>query len=532
MFEVFRLIGRIFLEGGDKVEQGLEGVEQQAASLGDRLRTLGKGLGAAGKSMTTWVTGPMAAAAGGAFLLAQRISGTADRLLDLHDITGMSTDSIQEWQHVSRIAGVGAEAVTTAVEGLVRRMPQLQAEGGRVTEQLQRLGLSFGDLERMAPDQMIDTLVSRLAAMEDPLERNAIGSALFGGAWKDMAPILALGTQGIAAARAEAHELGLVMGRESLESANEFRIAMERLKAQFGAVFNEIGLKLAPVIRDVLVPIVQTQVLPVLRAFGERVAALITWFGNLDTGWQRAILTAAGLLAALGPVLIVLGKVIGVVAGLTESLGRLKAAKALLAPKLLALKVALGPLGLALAAITLAGVAIIRNWATIRESAAAAWGRIRDAMRGPIDAITGIIDGIRSAAERAINWVRNLLGLNREAAATPAAPAGPRTAPAPAAPVPALQHGGIVTRPTLALVGERAPEAVLPLAPLQAGTARIEALLQAILTAVKAEPAPEGLGGLFAGATIQVRSDQDIERLSRELYRLHAARARAAGVTT
>lgn len=42
--------------------------------------------------------------------------------------------------------------------------------------------------------------------------------------------------------------------------------------------------------------------------------------------------------------------------------------------------------------------------------------------------------------------------------------------PVPAAAV-AMQHGGIVTRPTLALIGERGPEAVVPLSRLSAGAA-------------------------------------------------------------
>lgn len=865
MFEIFRLVGRIFLEGDTEVQQALDASERKAAGLARRLGSLGEQFSRVGLFMSKWVTGPLAGAGTGALLLANRVAQTADRLLDLSDITGISTDAIQEWQHVSRIAGVSAETVTSAVEGLVRRLPLLEAEGGRATEQLQKLGLSFSDLEYMAPDQLVETLISRLAAMEDPLERNAIGSALFGQSWKDLAPILALGAEGIEAARKEAHELGLVMGRDSLEGANEFRIAMERLKAQFADAANEIGLRLAPVLRDVLVPVVQEQVIPVVGDLADRIATLIEWFGDLDPRWQRLILTAGGFLAVLGPVLVVVGTLATGLARIMPFLPGLAAGFATVA------RVLAGPFGLAAAGVVavvqsivdanrrvaeavharakeieqrvaaqiaeekrlaLEGVEAERRAAQDKVKAALAATReklknlgeekrahrealqerkrqIDDEHRAAIDAIRreygyvedvsdsktdrarrasqAVIDALDAEERRATEVYRErmrqldeqydaqmrlvdaetraalealqqqidaidmqaraeeraarqqhdqqrvgelqhriayetdfrrraalqkeladlqadirrrqqleardaqkqalreqmtavraeaeqrkaallaerkaqeaqaaellqleqqriedartaeqaalaetirliqeerkekeaaeaakyeaarksiedqLKGLDayyaayaaelerevkdkeaaeqsklqatlrrlaaeeaairasfaereKQAAAgaaaqaraervtTPRAAAAARTewlmragtlpgdiapeAPLPGHGVPALQHGATVTRPTLALIGERRPEAVIPLDPLRTGTARIESLLQAILGALKTERAPD-FEGLFKGATIQVRNDQDVRRLAQEIYALHASRARAAGV--
>jgi hypothetical protein len=59
-----------------------------------------------------------------------------------------------------------------------------------------------------------------------------------------------LGADGIEAARKQAHELGLVMDKEALESANNFRIELETLQRQLKQVGNNIGLFLIPVLNN------------------------------------------------------------------------------------------------------------------------------------------------------------------------------------------------------------------------------------------------------------------------------------------
>ena len=200
MFELFKIMGTIGINNSE-ADSALESTEGKAAktskSIGQRMQEgLGKAekaIGTVGKSMTKWVTGPIVAASAGVFGLMTKTGDYADRVLDLSDITGMSTDAIQEWSYVADIAGVSSEAVTDAVAGLVRRLPQLESEGGRATEAMDKLGLSYEELSNLSPDEQVDALMYALSEIEDPLERNAIGSQLFGGAWKDLAPILSMG---------------------------------------------------------------------------------------------------------------------------------------------------------------------------------------------------------------------------------------------------------------------------------------------------------------------------------------------------
>lgn len=77
--------------------------------------------------------------------------------------------------------------------------------------------------------------------------------------------------------------------------------------------------------------------------------------------------------------------------------------------------------------------------------------------------------------------------------------------------VPKFDAGGLITKPTLALLGERGPEMVIPLS---------------------SDSPAQGAGIVqnFPIATLIVREEADIKRIARELYNLQRISARAAGV--
>lgn len=346
--------------------------------LGDKLKNMGAKMTDVGKQMSMKITAPILAAGGAMIALAKKAGDVADRLLDLSDITGMSTDSIQEWQHVATIAGVSTETITAAVEGLVKKIPQLEAEGGKATDALNKLGISFDDLKRMTPDEQMDTMIKLLSEMDDPLERNAVGAQLFGGAWKDLAPILGMGADEIARAKDEAHELGLVMSEDALQDANNFRIAMDKLKKVFEGAGNQIGSKFAPILQDTLIPLIETKIIPGILKFVDKIGELIEWFDGLSDGTKKMIGIMGGIVVGLGPALVIFGKLATGLGGLVKAFGLIKPAIMLLKPAFMLLS---GPAGWIAGAIAV-GVLLFKNWDKIKEAASALKEGISKAWEG------------------------------------------------------------------------------------------------------------------------------------------------------
>ena len=177
---------------------------------------------------------------------------TADRVSDLSDMTGMATDTIQEYQYVARMAGVSTEAVTNAATQLTRRFQNLHSEASPISRAFKTLGIeaktASGELRNTG--DIVDETLKSLADMENATERNALGAQMFGGAWQDLAPILAMGSEGIEKLKNEAHELGGVMSKETIAQVNKLREEKERLSTVATGLGRELGSFFIPILAD------------------------------------------------------------------------------------------------------------------------------------------------------------------------------------------------------------------------------------------------------------------------------------------
>ena len=214
-----------------------------------------KGVGAAGKALMKFA-GPLAigAALKGLVSMAKELATNADRLLDLEQITNISTDTLQEYEHVARVAGVNSEFFANAVIGLTQRLSRGAEMSASLKQGLDALNISVTNSDGSMRNfgQVAEEAIEQLAEMENVSQRNTIGAQLFSGAWKDLAPVLSLGADGIEQAKKEARELGLVMDGEALKAANEFRVELETTTARFKMFKQNIGLLAMPAINTLI----------------------------------------------------------------------------------------------------------------------------------------------------------------------------------------------------------------------------------------------------------------------------------------
>jgi len=283
----------------------LNRVNKSLAAAGKKMSSMGKGL-------SVGLTAPILAAAGAAAALAGKVGQVADRLLDLEQITGISTGAIQEWQYVANQAGVNSETMTSAMEKLTTKLFDVTGAGNEGTKTLDALGIAYKDAngEFVSGENIMDDLISKLASMDNVVERNAMGAKLFGGSWKDIAPILSFGASGIEGLRKEANELGIVLSKDSLNGANDFRMGMDKLKITFDGLLNQLGASFAPMLNDTIIPILQNKIIPLFKSFTEFVGGLITSFKELSPTTQKIMLAVGALAVAIGPLLAALGAVL------------------------------------------------------------------------------------------------------------------------------------------------------------------------------------------------------------------------------
>lgn len=253
-----------------------------------------------------------------------------------------------------------------------------------------------------------------------------------------------------------------------------------------------------------------SKLLPVMVTLTDWLSKVVDFFSGLPGPVQAGIVVVTGIAAAL----FALNSILGLATAAAAAFG-------------ITLELSLGPIALVVAAIAgliAIGVLVVNNWDTIKAAAAAVFDWVKDhwplllgIITGPIGlavaaivthwdkikngftavkdwigdrvgdivgfftglpgriaaAAVGMWDGIKDAFRGVINTIIgwwNGLDFKLPSVHIPGTPfdVGGFTLGTPD--IPRLAAGGIVTRPTLALIGERGPEAVVPLGGGMAGT--------------------------------------------------------------
>ena len=327
---VFNLIGRISMQGMSSAMRDVEGLEAKVKSVQKELGKLGQNLTKAGTFMSKNFTAPLGATAAAVGILSLKTGQYADKLYTLEQQTGMSTDSLQEFQHVATKAGGSADALFSTISAFSNKLPDIATGSGDAAEALDKLGINVTNADGSLRDanQLFPEIISKLQWIDDITTRNNLAFDIFGKKNKEIASFLGMSSEEMAKARSEAHELGLVMGDKALKQANDFKVGMETLKNQFAAVGRDISMAFIPLLNETFIPLLQTTLIPILRTSATVLGDLGKVFATFPTPVQAGTIAIGGFLAAIGPLLLVIGKctiaikaAIPVVASLGVTLG-------------------------------------------------------------------------------------------------------------------------------------------------------------------------------------------------------------------
>jgi len=267
------------------------------------------------KAVAAPVAGAVAAIGGAALAAVAKTGRLADELLDLSDMTGLTTDQLQEYRRVTNQAGVDTDVVADAAKRLTQRMSTGAEGSADMRRALASLGISAKDAEgNLRPmGKIVDEAITALASMEDETQRNVEAQRLFGRSASELAPVLALGSDEIVRLREEAHEMGLVLSGEQLEAANSFRKSWDSISQQLAGVVTQIGADLAPSFGRLATAIDQDG-MPALSALADGfvfvVESAIDFKDNLSRIW----------IGVQGIVIHAVDRILAALAGLTEGI--------------------------------------------------------------------------------------------------------------------------------------------------------------------------------------------------------------------
>jgi len=324
-----------------------------------------------------------AVAAGGMIAMAGKAAATADDLLTMSNVTGFTVEELQKMQYASSFIDVSFETMTGSITKLTKNM-----ESGNAA--FDTLGISVTNADgtmRSATEVWYETIAA-LGQVANETERDQLSMDLFGKSAMEMAGVVDDGGQALKDLGADAEATGNILSGDAVADAVAFNDQIDELKGKAEQAFFSAGAALA----DTLIPALETLV--------DVVTNVLSWFGNLDGGTQAFILTVLGLVAAISPIAGIISTITGLAAALN-----------------VAMLPMIGTIALIVAGIAAAvaiGVALYKNWDTIKEKAGELWNSIKDTFEKIKNSISEKIEAAKNKVAETIDRIKGLFNFKFE----------------------------------------------------------------------------------------------------------------------
>lgn len=275
-------------------------------------------------------------------------------------------------------AGIKGSQAGTSLRGALSRLAKPTEAMLGVMDQL---GISFFDAEgnMLSLSGIVSQLETNMAGLTQEQRNNALVT-LFG--QESLSGMLALMDRG-------SDELSAMA--ESFENVDGAAKAMADVMLDNTAgAFEALGGSV-----ETLAIKLQQVMAPTVQAVAEKITEFVNTLSNMDEDTLRVIVTVGSLVAAIGPLLLIIGKVVSAIAAIGP-----------------ALSVLTGPIGIVIAAVAALAVAWATDFAGIRETTESVMNSIRDIIESVWGFITELWDsnflGIRTIAENAWNTIKDL----------------------------------------------------------------------------------------------------------------------------
>ena len=392
-------------------------------------------------------------------------------VINLQRYTGDSAEAMSKLRFAAEESGVGADTLAIALGRMAKAAATTAGE-----KKLEALGISAKDANGhfKTASSLFTEIATKISALPPGVEKTNAILQIFGKSGMQLYPLLNQGAAGIAKFSEEAQKMGLVLNGNSLKGVQQNVMAQREFHAAIQGLQVQLGQYLYPALTAVMkglaaiVPIITNLLRPAFEAIGKVMSFLVpiiqqivSYVVNLGEHFETSG-NKMGIFSSIGKDL---GNVINDIKSMFNAIFPVlkdvfNFVSTFLAPVLGVVLVAAFK-GVEIAAAVVKDlfigiVDVIKGLITVTKDVGIG---IKDVFNFIVAGIKGYIDGIITIINAVIDLVNKihfkvpdwvpLLGGKEFGVTIPK--------------IPMLADGGIVTSPTLAMVGEAGPEAVVPL---------------------------------------------------------------------
>lgn len=394
-------------EDVDKLKRELIETESKAKTFEAQLKQIGNvNLKAASEQFKEWgntlesagqkMRGLSAAAAGVVASLgaiSYKAGTAADDLNTMSKVTGIGTDELQKYSYAADLVDVSVEAIAKSNKKLSKNAYEAANGSKSQKEAFDALGVSVTDSngELRDSEDIFQDVISALGQMSNETERDALAQKLMGKSASELNPLIEDGgeTYKMVADTMKKYDLDYV-DQETLKKANEFNDAIDTMKLLGSVAFAQVGSQLSAYLA------------PALEKVVDLVGKFSNWLSKLDPKVLAVVGAVSAFVAALAPLLILLGKVAFGISSILNLAGTLGISIGALA----------GPIGIAIAAIAAIiaiGVLLYKNWDKIKATALAVKTAVVTAFNNLKANITNIFNAIKTSATATWNSIKTAI---------------------------------------------------------------------------------------------------------------------------
>lgn len=235
----------------DQFGEELENTGKDADSAGGKFEKLGsvvKGIGVA-MGVAFAAIGTAAISAGKALVdMTVEAAAYADEMLTQSTVTGMSVESLQAYSYAADLVDVSLDTLTSSMSKQIKSMSSAREGTGAAAKAYAKLGISVTDAhgELRDGEQVYWEVIDALGKVTNETERDALAMQILGKSAQDLNPLIAQGSEGMAALTDEAKRMGAVLSEESIQKLGQFDDSVQRLKQGSEAAKRVMGTVLLP----------------------------------------------------------------------------------------------------------------------------------------------------------------------------------------------------------------------------------------------------------------------------------------------
>ena len=297
MANIFQLFGTIFVDNTE-ANKSIDTTTQKGENAGSKLGKAFSTIGSAAVKMGKMTVGAASAVSVGVYKLASSTSQHADEIDKMSQKLGMSKTAYQEWDYVLSQSGVEITSMSTGLKTLTNKLDDAKNGSDKAGAMFSKLGLSMSDLQSMSREDVFNTVIKGFQGMEDSTERAALANDLFGKSGQELAALFNTTAKATDEMKKKAHELGMVMTDEAVQSGVDLVDTLDTAKRSIGGVKNALGSAAIPIVQkysDILI-----KGIPKIQSLFQRVTPIVAKL------FDGIIGPLFDLMSDIGPVLLML----------------------------------------------------------------------------------------------------------------------------------------------------------------------------------------------------------------------------------